>query len=801
MTDDNPGFDPVRPVLPAKVRPGERDDDTTPLIGDPVTARVTDLFNVSYEVLLQGLERFFAHTEETDAQLGTLADVTIALMLRVLKPLGALITTLPVGPEHPGRTAGPSFELFYESDYLMPHREAAWTLLEERLRDAATFCGGVRGDCDPELEQRLAPMHQALSEIADSLAAHFGDWGADSRFDVAVAEPEPADLQPVVARASELAATVSGGEGADEPRRAAAALFADAYGLVRGVADAGGPVDVAERLVDSVLRPLAAGLGGDGAGAERHGPGGDIDEAIWALAQSATELRASLRSDHPLAADVAEATACLQRIAIERAPERLERLRELQAGVDPGIQVALDGPYLVTGAVRVLDWLGATIDISPQAALCRCGESRIKPFCDGSHARVGFSGAKDPNRVGDRLDTYVGQQITILDNRGTCQHAGYCSDRLASVFRVGQEPFVAPSGGRMDEIIRAVRDCPSGALSYAIDGVEARDSVDRHGTREPAIEVTKDGPYRITGAVPLTDERGEAVARTTGASTEHYALCRCGHSQNKPFCSGMHWYVEFQDPLPDPDHEPTIFEWAGGLPALTRMTRLFYERYVPQDSLLAPLFADMSADHPERVAKWLGEVFCGPKEYSAQFGGYARMISQHLGKAISEEQRARWVELMLRSAAEAGLPNDAEFRSAFSSYIEWGSRLALENSQPGAKPPASMPMPHWDWSTAAGPPGSRISALEPEAHEVESTVSLPGTGEPVGFEQHIKPLFRERDRKSMRFAFDLWSYADVKANAEGILERLQDGSMPCDGAWPDETVAAFRRWTESGMRA
>jgi hypothetical protein len=138
MTADNPGFDPVRPVLPAKVRPGERDDETVLLIGDPVTARVADLFNVAYEVLLQGLERYFAHTEETDEQLGTLADMTIALMLRALKPLGELITTLPVGPEHHGRTAGPSFELFYESDYLMPHREAAWTLLEERLREAAT---------------------------------------------------------------------------------------------------------------------------------------------------------------------------------------------------------------------------------------------------------------------------------------------------------------------------------------------------------------------------------------------------------------------------------------------------------------------------------------------------------------------------------------------------------------------------------------------------------------------------------------------------------------------------------------
>src|SRR5581483_9231503 len=130
-----------------------------------------------------------------------------------------------------------------------------------------------------------------------------------------------------------------------------------------------------------------------------------------------------------------------------------------------------------------------------QMALCRCGASENKPFCDGTHAELRFSGAKDPKRVPDRRDTYVGQQVTILDNRGICQHSGFCTDRLATVFRVGQEPFVAPSGGRMDEIIRAVRDCPSGALSYAIDGVEARDEVDRHATREPGIEVSRDGPY------------------------------------------------------------------------------------------------------------------------------------------------------------------------------------------------------------------------------------------------------------------------------------------------------------------
>ena len=83
----------------------------------------------------------------------------------------------------------------------------------------------------------------------------------------------------------------------------------------------------------------------------------------------------------------------------------------------------------------------------PQLALCRCGASAIKPFCDGTHATSGFTGAKDPNRVPDQRDTYPGQQVTIFDNRGICQHSGFCTDRLPTVFRAGGEPFVAPSGG------------------------------------------------------------------------------------------------------------------------------------------------------------------------------------------------------------------------------------------------------------------------------------------------------------------------------------------------------------------
>jgi hypothetical protein len=79
-------------------------------------------------------------------------------------------------------------------------------------------------------------------------------------------------------------------------------------------------------------------------------------------------------------------------------------------------------------------------------------------------------------------------------------------------------------------------------------------------------------------------------------------------------------------------------------------------------------------------------------------------------------------------------------------------------------------------------------------------MTLPGPGEQVSFATHIKPLFRDKDRQSMSFAFDLSAVEDVRAHADGILAKLADGSMPCDGAWPEQQVAVFRRWTESGCQ-
>ena len=457
----------------------------------------------------------------------------------------------------------------------------------------------------------------------------------------------------------------------------------------------------------------------------------------------------------------------------------------------PQIMVTSDGPLVVTGAI-VNDHLGCDTGLGPSVELCRCGVSDTQPVCDRACERTGFRDSKDPERVPDRRDSYPGVQVTVLDNRGICQHSGLCTDRLANVFHAASDPFVTPSGGRMDEIIRAVRDCPSGALSYAVDNVEAREQVDWNNTRVPAVEITQDGPYRVTGDVELLDADGNVIS---SGSPEHFALCRCGHSRNKPFCSGMHYYVDFHDPVPDRVAAPSIFEWAGGLRALTRMTRLFYEKYVPADDLIGPVFARMSPDHPQRVAAWLGEVFGGPKLYSEPFGGYPHMITQHKNRQLTEEIRARWVQLLTLSAQEAGLPNDAEFRSAFNAYLEWGSRLAVENSQTDSKPPANMPMPHWTWTTAAGAPGSRISGLQPEEAEHEPEIVLPAEGEPVTFADHIKPLFRTHDRTSMLFALDLWDETVVKTHATAILARLRAGTMPCDGAWPADRIEVFARWS------
>jgi hypothetical protein len=169
LRDEDSSFEPARPVLAACVR--EREDGlAVPLITDHFTSRCVDLLNAVYEVILQILARYFAHTEESADQLGVLADVSVGLMRTVVKPLGGLVTRLPVGEAYPGRTAGPTFELFYGADLLLPHRDAAWAVMEERMRLLAELGTRCREACSPLYMPIVAKVTEALTDLADQLA-------------------------------------------------------------------------------------------------------------------------------------------------------------------------------------------------------------------------------------------------------------------------------------------------------------------------------------------------------------------------------------------------------------------------------------------------------------------------------------------------------------------------------------------------------------------------------------------------------------------------------------------------------
>ncbi|MDP8288324.1 MAG: glutamate synthase-related protein, partial [Candidatus Electryonea clarkiae] len=173
----------------------------------------------------------------------------------------------------------------------------------------------------------------------------------------------------------------------------------------------------------------------------------------------------------------------------------------------------------------------------PSMALCRCGASKNKPFCDGTHSDIQFSSRKITDGEWDKRVNYTGKKITIHDNRGICAHIGNCTDNLPSVWRMKTEPWIDPDGAKASDIINTIHMCPSGALSYSTHNTEHRDQ-----DRDPALQITKDGPYYVTGKVLLVEE-----PLADRVSTEHYALCRCGGSKNKPFCDGTHWSNEFKD--------------------------------------------------------------------------------------------------------------------------------------------------------------------------------------------------------------------------------------------------------------
>jgi len=126
------------------------------------------------------------------------------------------------------------------------------------------------------------------------------------------------------------------------------------------------------------------------------------------------------------------------------------------------------GPYVISNISNFKTSRAESVKTAKTMVLCRCGKSGSKPHCDGTHTKIDFNSAKIKGHQPDRVDDYVGKEITIHDNRGVCSHAGYCTDNLPLVWRMQTEPWIDPDAASVEEIIRVIEMCPSGALSYTL---------------------------------------------------------------------------------------------------------------------------------------------------------------------------------------------------------------------------------------------------------------------------------------------------------------------------------------------
>lgn len=403
-TESGAVFEPVRPVVSNPMTRFHDDAAEGTLIADPLAHQVAELFNGAYDTMLLILLRFFAHTEESDAELEQLAGATLRLMRNVTRPLGEALTKMPVShePSLAGKTAGPSFGVTRDV-HLLPHKRSAWTFFGERLRDLAT---------------------------------------------------------------------------------------------------------------------------------------------------TATQLFATRASQLP--SEVEEAVAGLQALSLQFAPTdrswnakaELGEFRSIEADQQPNIKPSINGPLLVTNVERFTNSKGEALPTSPEMALCRCGGSKNKPYCDGTHARRGFRSERDLKHTPDGVANYPGAQITVHFNKLQCAAAEECSKGLPSVFRHGdavriamRRPWIQPDREDAERIIEVIRRCPSGALRYTREGETGPDHAE-----PPSVRIRRNGPYEVRGQIPL---------RTSfwceGATRQIYSLCRCGASKNKPFCDGSHWRIKFSD--------------------------------------------------------------------------------------------------------------------------------------------------------------------------------------------------------------------------------------------------------------
>ena len=196
----------------------------------------------------------------------------------------------------------------------------------------------------------------------------------------------------------------------------------------------------------------------------------------------------------------------------------------------PAIEARENGPFVAKHIRNMKGPDGEDIEVKATMALCRCGHSGNKPFCDGSHEKVGFKSDSGEPSGKDKILTYEGEEVTVTFNPRICAHAAECGRLAGHVFDPEQKPWIQPDKGTRAEVEEVVAACPSGALA-----LKRADGGREHRLTERCdITIEKDGPYWVQNVTSPAGTQAE------GMSSKKYVLCRCGMSGNKPYCDGTH---------------------------------------------------------------------------------------------------------------------------------------------------------------------------------------------------------------------------------------------------------------------
>ena len=201
-----------------------------------------------------------------------------------------------------------------------------------------------------------------------------------------------------------------------------------------------------------------------------------------------------------------------------------------------------DGPLVEQGIPNLKDPVGTDVKSEkPASGLYRCGQSKSKPFCDGSHSAAGFRSDNGDAKVRNTPIQYTGEvegkSVTVSYTPVLCGHIAECQRLHKQVFDPSQKPWIQPENGSLEGILSVINACPSGALRVSVDG----EDLHHMDSDEQSVSFVKNGPYVVKN-IPLDAEFNGA-----GASEKEYILCRCGQSKNKPFCDGTHHDVKWKD--------------------------------------------------------------------------------------------------------------------------------------------------------------------------------------------------------------------------------------------------------------